>query len=190
MAAALAVAATTIASANDDIIYAPDPIASQSTGFVWTGGYAGVQLGMSKISATGDYDGSGVSGGVHAGGLWQFNKFVIGAEVDADASNVEIDGVRFDRFLRARLKAGIAIDKALISTSLGVVRSGITAEIAPGLTLAGEGNGWIAGIGMDYAVTDKIILGGEYLHQQFDEFNNSPIDITARTFRARASYKF
>ncbi len=54
----------------------------------------------------------------------------------------------------------------------------------------GEGSGYYFGFGADYAVTPNVIAGAQLLRHQYDDFNDSGVDIQADTAQLRVSYKF
>jgi opacity protein-like surface antigen len=50
--------------------------------------------------------------------------------------------------------------------------------------------GWVAGAGIEWAATDHIVPGIEYLHYGFNDFDNTGINAKADVIRARLSFKF
>ncbi len=148
--------------------------------FGWEGGYAGVQAGY------GFGDPSGLLGGAHAGYLFQFGSFVVGPEVDVDAAAIDSGDPNIDAIARAKLKAGFAVDRVLISGTAGYVHAwGDDAG-------AGKVNdgGYEVGAGLDFAATDNIVIGSDYMYQNFGEFADTGTDVDLHTVRARLSYKF
>jgi len=135
-------------------IYSPAPLA-----YSWTGFYAGGHVGY----GFGDADGFVVGGQV--GYNWQFNQFVVGAEADASWADLG----ESDSLSSIRLRAGIPIDRLLVYGTGGVAFADF------------EDSSWVAGAGVEYAITDKLSAGLEYLHYDFDGAN---------VVRARVNYKF
>ena len=54
----------------------------------------------------------------------------------------------------------------------------------------GDEDGWFAGGGYEYLVTDNVSVGGEVLYHEFDDFDNSGTDVDATTVQARATFRF
>ncbi len=135
-------------------IYSPTPMA-----YSWSGFYAGGHVGY----AFAEEDGFVVGG--QLGYNWQFNQFVVGAEADASWADLG----ESDSLASIRLRAGIPIDRLLVYGTGGVAFADF------------EDSSWVAGAGVEYAITDKLSAGLEYLHYDFDNAN---------VVRARVNYKF
>lgn len=161
----------------------------------WTGFYLGAQAGRvdgTLSFAETDLDASGSSYGLHAGYLHDFGRFVGGAELAWDKlSGVELDGVDGDRdgsVLRAKLLAGYDAGRFLPYATVGY--ADLSLDGVNGADDA-EGNGYFYGLGAKFAVTDKIMLGGEILKNEFSDFNDvDGQDIDATTFGLNVSFKF
>lgn len=177
-------------------------------GFVWTGLYAGGQLGYNWSSAdwdqTAKFDASGFTGGLHLGYNWQVGQFVYGAEgqvnwTNADGSKACGGGacsadVDWGADIRAR--AGYAFDRAQIFGAAGIAYTSVkTRESAVGPS---SGNadlfGLTLGIGGEYAVTQNLIAGVEYKYTWFGDDNVNAnitgVDLNSGVLQARMSYKF
>ena len=175
-----------------------------------------------------DVDIDGFVGGVHAGYNYQFDNgtgrgLVLGAYVDIDFGSLDIDlegrtgapdpinGVgEIDYIARGMAKAGYGFGRVLGYVQGGVnYIDGSTSLPAGSLPALAErdgdidGFGYSVGAGVDVAVTDNIVVGADYLFEDFgsaDEFrsdatalgtiNNDSIDLDGHTFRAKLSYKF
>ena len=226
-AATALVAFAAPAMAADIIVDVPAPPVVVDTPFTWTGAYVGVQVGY--VNANGDFDDNiagtpdlivdadDIIGGVHAGFNYQFaSGFVLGAYVDIDGTNADIDvfstvGVgqaavgEINYVARGMVKAGYAIDRALVYAQGGVAY--IDADFDPLVTFSGAAEndsdwGYALGAGVDYALTDNVILGADYVYHRFDDLGIDPnilpatlgnpleSEIDAHTFRAKLSYKF
>ena len=135
-------------------IYSPTPMANS-----WTGFYFGGHVGYGFA----EEDGFVVGG--QLGYNWQFNQFVVGAEADASWA----DFGEADSLSSIRLRAGIPIDRLLVYGTAGAAFQDF------------EDMSWVAGAGVEYAITDQLSAGLEYLHYDFDDAN---------VVRARVNYKF
>lgn len=158
--------------------------------FNWTGFYAGIHLGY----ATGSYDQGSpalpvgpnvdVDGFVAGGTLgynYQINNIVLGIEADIStgpdgitAQGTQTPGWRcntgacnasIDWFGTIRARLGLAMDNWLLFVSggyaYGEVDGGIYNSAQQG---GGSADGWAAGAGVEYAMTQNLIAKFEYLH--------------------------
>ncbi|MCP1198898.1 outer membrane protein [Notoacmeibacter sp. MSK16QG-6] len=180
----------TPAMAADVIDYsAPTPAPSYDVAperFGWDGGYAGAQLGYGFAEADPGDDPSGIVGGLHAGYLMQYGSFVVGPEIDVDASGIDGEDLEIDAIARAKLKAGVAIDRFLVSGTVGYAyawgESDTDGDVSDGALEVGAG--------LDFAATDNIVVGSDYMYHNFGEFDDTNSDLDLHTVRARVSYKF
>lgn len=166
----------------DPVIQAPQVFAAP--GVDWTGAYVGVQLGYGDLDVSGGSadDENGLLGGVHAGYDYDFGTFVLGVVGDYNFADTEVDGASMAR-LRAR--AGTELGNGLLYATGGVAFG--KAEIS-GVDRSDAG--WVAGIGYDHMVTENVSVGAEVLYHQFDDFDNSGLDINLTSFQAKLSYRF
>lgn len=169
----------------EPMIQAPAPVA-MSMGRDWTGGYAGLQLGYADVSTSVDgLDGDDVIGGLTLGYDWQFGNFVAGVGVDADLADLEVGdpvAATLERVYRLKARAGYSLGDGLLYATGG----GAGADIDG----FGYNTGYFVGAGYEHMVTNNISLGGEVLYHEFDDINDSGIDVEATTFQIRANYRF
>jgi outer membrane immunogenic protein len=152
----------------------------------WGGFYAGGQIGYGDGSVAGaDFDGGTL--GAHAGYNFDLGGFVLGAEVDGDFARLNFDGgpERIDQIIRLKGRAGVDLGDTMLYGTAGVAR----ARLDDGAGGSASDNGYFGGIGLDYALTDQIIVGGEALVHRFDNFNGGP-SVKATTVRAKMSFRF
>jgi len=187
--------ATTLSAYAADL--APQPVEPQAPialPFSWTGFYVGVNagygVGSSKLNLgipvalpapistnVGDWSSNGALGGAQIGYNYQFNSFVVGAEIDGDFSGISgnlnlLNVVRIKTDARwlasARLRAGYAFDRALFYVTGGVAGGGVKNSagiITLGSLSQSKTNwGWTAGLGLEYAITDNWSVRLEYRH--------------------------
>jgi hypothetical protein len=94
------------------------------------------------------------------------------ADIDLPAAGGTLDSVS-----RLGVEAGFDAGPALIYGTVGAARATVDAGAD---TLAG--NGYFYGVGVDYAVTDQVVLGAELLRHEFDDFDNvTGLDVGATT---------
>jgi opacity protein-like surface antigen len=102
------------------------------------------------------------------------------AEIDLGAADDSLDDVA-----RLKLMGGAELGRSLVYGTAGIARASASVGTA---TLSD--NGWFIGAGLDYAVTDRLVVGGELLQHQFDDFDGSGVDIEATTLKAKVSFRF
>ncbi|MBN9217831.1 MAG: porin family protein [Mesorhizobium sp.] len=188
-------------------------------GFDWTGYYAGLQAGYgwgrSDISGTDggpfsvspDIDGGFVGG--HVAGLWQFDQAVIGGEADLNYASVRgtadigpgnTFGTDIKWFGSVNAKAGYAMDRLLVYGIGGVAFGGIETSQTVGSAFSDTRTnvGWTVGAGVDYALTDKFVVGAQYRYYDFGSehydgsngFTDRDQDVKLNTVGINLSYKF
>ena len=188
-------------------------------GFDWAGYYAGLQggygWGQSDITGTEGTPfavspdlGGGFIGG-HVAGLWQFDQAVIGAEAELNYS--AIDGTQdagagnsFGTDIKwlgsVNAKAGYAMDRLLVYGIGGVAFAGIetSQDAATAFTGTRTNVGWTVGAGVDYAMTNNIVVGAQYRYYDFgaehydvpDDFQDRDQKLDLNEFSVRFSYRF
>lgn len=159
----------------------------------WTGAYAGFNVGYTwgEFETLGPaanaedslFNGNGALGGFQIGYNKQLGSLVIGFEGDVQAADIESsDGVTtttLDWFSTARGRVGYAFDSTFIYGTAGLSVSGLTVEV-PGTDGGRDDHallGFVAGAGVEQALTDKISLKAEYLY----------VDTQNKTFDTGAS---
>jgi outer membrane immunogenic protein len=116
----------------------------------WSGFYLGAHGGWGWGS--GAFDDGFVIGG-QVGVNWQFNSFVLGAEGDGSFT----DGGGTDAVGTARLRGGLALDRFMPYVTGGVALEDF------------DDAGWVIGGGIEYAFTDNVSAGIEYLHYDLSD---------------------
>ena len=203
--------------------FAADPtvdVPMTAPGFDWTGYYAGLQAGYGwgqsdisgndggVFSVSPDIDGGFVGG--HVAGLWQFDQAVIGAEADLNYSSIDgtaelggpgnVVGTDIKWFGSVNAKAGYAMDRVLLYGIGGVAFAGIETSQASGSAFSETRTnvGWTVGAGVDYALTDKFVVGAQYRYYDFgsehydgsSDFVGRDQDTKLNTVGVNLSYKF
>jgi len=140
-------------------MYSPTPIAYNWSGF-YVGGHGGYGWGSGAIT-----DGFVVGGQV--GVNWQYNNFVVGAEGDGSF----VDWGANDAVGTVRLRGGFSFDRFLVYGTGGAAFRDFNDV------------GWVAGAGGEYALTDTISAGIEFLHYDFGSDDSNVV-------RGRVNVKF
>ena len=164
--------------------YAPAPL------FTWSGFYAGVngQLGLGSFSGGGSQVfGSPVGGlgGATVGYNYQSGQLLVGAEADIGFGSINGNGnfgsltassgtINGLGTIRGRL--GYVYDRALLYVTGGYAGTVLNGKISdfggsPNLVLDQSHylNGFAVGLGVEYALTTKISVKGEYLFTGFNQ---------------------
>lgn len=166
------------------VVVAPQPVA---TGRDWTGFYAGANLGFAQVETEAfDDKGEDLTYGIHAGYLYDLGSFVVGAELEYDATDVVDDGtdIALDGVARAKLRAGYDAGAFMPYLTVGA------AQAATSGGLDADDTGAFAGVGVDYRVSSNIRVGAEVLRHQFEDFGGSGADIDATTASVRVGFSF
>lgn len=165
--------------------YAYAPPAPDQLYYNWSGFYIGGDLGFANMSGedtltTGASEGTSESansviGGVHAGYQKQFRAIVLGAEVsyswtgaEFTAASVNTPGLfiktAMSDLLMVNGRLGYAYMNWLAYFKAGYASADIdyTARGTGSGSASSRGQGWMAGVGLNHAVTPNIILGAEY----------------------------
>ncbi len=175
--------------------------------FTWTGFYVGANAdyGWGNVNANGfanvgDLD--GFVGGGQIGYNYQMGQFVLGLEADlqgADLSsgnNLGLVRVKTDYFGTVRARVGFAIDRFMPYVTGGWAYGNVKTSI-PALAFSNDSShtgGWTVGGGIEYAITNNLIAGVEYLYVDLGEKNilgaGTKVGTDFSVVRARLSYKF
>jgi outer membrane immunogenic protein len=148
----------------------------------WSGAHVGFHFGGLRGEADGGSRGTGGIAGAHLGYDMNFGTFVLGAEVDVDFGKVDLGGsATLDSVARLKLRAGADLGRAFVYGTAGVAR----AE-----TSIGSGDGGFAGVGAGWRVGERMTVGGELLHQRFDDLGGSGRDAEATSATARVTFSF
>lgn len=143
------------------------------------------------------FDLDGNTYGLHAGYLYDLGTVVVGGELDyarldLDDTEVTVDstdfGGSFDTTVDGgeadvmRLKGRVGYDAG---SFLPYVTAGVAKITSDEDNFDLDENGVVYGAGADFAVTDNILVGAEYLRHDFEDAN-----LEADTMSLRASFKF
>ncbi|MEP5730248.1 MAG: outer membrane beta-barrel protein [Sulfitobacter sp.] len=161
----------------------PPPPPANITGD-WTGFYTGLQLGYADADGDGALDGNDTSIGFHAGYDYDLGSYVIGAELDYDQLDLDLNGgaASVDSVARLKVKGGYDLGKTLIYATAGFARAD---------TSVGDETGGFAGIGVNYRVSERYTIGAEVLEHRFDDSADvAGNDLDATTITLRGALRF
>ena len=189
---------TTVKSAD----FFEPPTMGETSGFSWAGGYVGAVGGynMNKdethetfgaLVFNYPYHLEGFSYGAKAGYNFDLNSFIVGIEGDIEKSTVTggfynapsvgnyggigKDTTSWQGSIRARM--GMTADRYMIFATGGYAFAQMQNTYTnPTLNLTEPfdrfRNGWTVGGGVEYAVTEHVIVGAEYRHTEFLPITN------------------
>jgi outer membrane immunogenic protein len=208
--------------AADAVVYDQQPTAAYN----WSGVYIGADAGYGWGNSTQDFDGidynvpldpKGWFGGLYAGYNHQLsNGLVLGVEGDFNISGIDADGVRgigdgvvdpslsygsdlkWSGSLRGRLGYAAGQFMPFVTGGLAVARYEISETVPTSYSVSKTYTGWTLGAGIDYAMTDNILLRAEYRYADYgsERFENIPswinqsVDLSTNDIRIGMAYKF
>jgi len=206
LAAATLAVLSTPALAGGPTIVEPDPMPAAMAAPVdvhdWSGFYAGLSYGKTSGSQITDtsvgpvYDlSSGKVPGIHIGYQMQRNSLVFGGELSYMRYNdVIMDGLssyHMDNTLDLKGRVGMAANRVLFYGTLGYSMGSFTVD-----TLSAEykPKGTSYGLGVDFAATERLTIGLEYLARKMDADGatglTSNIDVDLNTVSLRVGFSF
>lgn len=152
----------------------------------WAGPYIGATIGGGwgstefynnfggVITSSGRQDMDGGVLGIEAGYGWQFERVVLGLEVDASLSSIEGEFGGYcgtgcvadlNYFGTVRARAGYSLGNFLPYATGGFAWGNFeTSTGGGGLSLSETLTGWTAGAGIAYSVSENLSVKAEYLH--------------------------
>ncbi|MEY4984761.1 MAG: hypothetical protein RIR62_3027 [Pseudomonadota bacterium] len=180
--------------AEEATVSAPVPVMSApQTGGDWAGFYGGAQLGFGNVGSTDPLagDGDGLLGGLHAGYRMDFGTFVAGAEIAYDFANIDLGDLEVNTVNsigRLGLTGGADLGQTLVYGAVGMAT--VDAEVG-GVDSSADGHYY--GIGVDYALSPTMTVGGQLLRHEFDDVTGGPVvanELDTTLLQAKVSFKF
>jgi len=151
----------------------------------------------------------GQVGGAHAGFDFPiFDQFVVGVVADYNfvdlsgddgGSGGDVNGLKIDDIITARGRAGWRFwPGSMVYGTGGAAFTGLDMDFVSGDDDEATYFGWVAGGGIEYAITDNVTFGVEYLHYDFGEevftddagVFDDDIGLTNDVVRGRLNIKF
>jgi opacity protein-like surface antigen len=183
----------------------PVPVAPPVPASIPVDWYAGIQIGAVNGSfdpgeaqtAFRETDASGQLYGVHAGVQRDFGAITAGIEVDynfGEFANEEIAGANtadsfIDELAHLKLRAGTKIGGAFVYGTGGIAyAAGQIENLGPVVDVSDTAAFY--GLGADMMVSDSISIGGEVLVHDFENMDETDVDVAFTTAQLRMSYHF
>lgn len=219
LASAAAIVAAGAASAADIGRSAPVRVVAPAPVFSWTGFYLGVHGGGGWADSQSDFQTGGSSPadfnldgpyvGAQIGFNWQMSSIVLGLEADASWSGIHgsrnpsnantnyIHNQDIDYFGTVRGRLGVSMGNWMPYLTGGWAwGQGTRFSSGTNETRSGNHNGWTAGAGIEWALTNHWSVKGEYKYitlnggnYNFSQ-NASTVDIKLHTAEIGLNYKF
>lgn len=133
--------------------------------------------------------------GVHAGVQRSFGSFMAGIEIDYNTTSVDLEDsgtdvvIELDTLAHLKLRAGASVGSAFVYGTAGLAYAEMM--IAPiGVPLDLSDTAPFYGVGADVMVTESISVGGEVLVHNFEDMDDSGVDVDFTTAMLRVSYHF
>jgi outer membrane immunogenic protein len=158
----------------------------------WGGGYIGLEASGTTLSfddtgVTTDDDFDGALYGINAGYRFDFGRFVAGGELAYTTGSFDIGGDDLDSdVLRAGVQLGYDAGRILPYITAGYANADLSAD--GGFDESFDGS--YAGVGVDFAVTDRFTVGGQYLVHDFSDDTVFGSDFQVDSLGLRAAYNF
>ncbi|WP_186420629.1 outer membrane protein [Bosea sp. CS1GBMeth4] len=204
------------------------PAPELPTFYDWSGIYVGGQVGYSwgsdrasefatagrlPLGRSFDYSPSSFIGGARLGFNYQLGAVVLGVEGDIEGLNAHAGQgdaggtvrVRQSWQGSVRARLGYSLDRILVYATAGAAFSKLEYTYASPLaglseTINASRTGWTVGGGVDYALTDRLILGIDYRYTDYGRFDHVGLSAylgrtvehepSAHAVRASLAYKF
>lgn len=170
---------------------APAPVAAHD----WSGPYVGLSYGkadaQNTYSTTGTFEfDEGSYTGIYAGYLMQRGNFVYGGELAFGKIRDVIDpgfpASQYDRVVDLKGRLGFAADRALFYGVLGYSDAPFNDS-----GIEYDTKGFVAGLGLDFAVSQRLTMGLEYLARDLSADNAGiSLDSSLDTLSLRVGLSF
>lgn len=154
---------------------APVPVMTSD----WTGGYVGLGLGYDKAKSSPGSSGSSGIGSLYGGYNYDFGKFVLGGELGVGKMHAGYGAGTLKTTYDAKLRAGMDLGQTLVYGALGASHAQHV-----------HGVGKLIGVGLDYKLTDHILVGGEADYMMYSNGVAPGTDLKNTQLQARVTFKF
>lgn len=176
-------------SAGDPQIITADSSASAPVSERWGGFYVGAAVGYGFLKDTIPAEGKDWVFGGYIGYNKQWGNFVAGVEGSIDYADIMFtdgSGIKSEYLYSGRVRAGWANEKIFAYGSIGF-QHGTTVNLPPANS---KDTALQLGVGLDFALTEKVSLGTDYTYAKYKNFGDLPLDVTTQKVQARLTYTF
>jgi outer membrane immunogenic protein len=150
----------------------------------WSGVYIGLDIGSQTLS--GDVAGTDMNLSLHGGYNIDLGDLVVGAEIDYSPMATDLDGGgEMKNAMSAKVRAGYDMGDLLPYASMGMQRAAFNTG-SDDMTA----NGIVYGAGVNYKLSDNLILGGELTRASFNDFDGGGNDAERTNFGVKISLSF
>lgn len=167
---------------------APPPAPMPAPAIDWTGAYGSLGLGYGHASVSGGVSGgNGGVGSLALGYNRDFGNYVLGGELSYTKANIGFAGGagKGKDATALKLRAGYKLGNARLYGTAGMARGhGTYSGTSYGDT------GAVVGLGVDYALNDKWMVGTEADFYRFDNVAGSSVDVHPTTISALVGFRF
>lgn len=149
----------------------------------WTGPYAGFSFGYADADGPDGIGGNDTAFGPHIGYDYDFGNFVLGGELEYNRLNLDLGDSEgsLDSVSRLKLRGGYDFGPALGYVVVGTARAETSGD---------SDTAAVYGIGVAYPLSDRFVISGEALRQDFDVPSQSSGSLDTNVFNLRTTFRF
>lgn len=196
VAAAALAAAPALAGGLDEPVMEPAvvapvaPVAAPRANGDWEGFYAGAELGYGHFKAE-NVKPKGAALGIQLGYRWDLGTTVLGLEGEyldgsIDKHDAGLGGkVKAKNIYRVKGMAGYDLGDWLPYVTAGYTHMKLKTPVG-----SNSDDGWVLGVGVDYAIDENWRVGGEILYNDFHNFDKQGYNADGTTATVRVNYRF
>ncbi|MGI9368746.1 MAG: outer membrane protein [Ruegeria sp.] len=149
----------------------------------WSGAYGGFSFGYTDADSSGNLGGDSAGFGGHVGYDYDFGEFVLGGELEYNWLSLDLGnaGGELDGVSSLKFRGGYEFGPTLGYIVLGASRANGSAD---------SDTAAVYGIGVAYPISDRFVISGEALRQEFDNLNGQSSGTDVNTFNLRTTFRF
>ncbi|WP_114965938.1 outer membrane protein [Alkalilacustris brevis] len=190
LAAPVAANAGALEPAPEPVV-TPAPSAGAPASYNWTGPYAGVTVGVGRVTFSDRPNESGVGAGFHLGMNHDMGDWVIGGEVDfAPSALVDLSSGNQDLKEAGRLKLRAGPKLGIDGRTFAFGTLGAAHVRTSGAGGSHSDTGWLAGVGVSHALDPQWVVTGELVHHRFRNVAGTSNTVNATSASAGVSFRF
>ncbi len=158
-------------------------VAGQALSEDWTGAYAGFSFGYADADGSSGAGGSDFGFGPLVGYDYDFGSFVLGGELEYNRLNLDLGRGEgsLDSMARLKIRGGYDFGSALGYVVVGTSRADTSGD---------NDTAAVYGIGVAYPISERFVISGEALRQDFDDLPDSGGGLDTNVFNLRTTFRF